>query len=213
MVGRVVPGPSDIAQRKDELRRRLLGARRARSPSDRAAAAHTNAAHLVAALDGTGVVCAYLPLPSEPLTADLLDTLVAAGTTVLVPVVAADAPLDWCRYPSPTADGPFGIHRPIGPRLGSAAVRTADAVLLPAFAVDRAGHRLGRGGGHYDRTLDLLDARRSGSGSGPGSGSGSVALIAVLFDDEIVADLPVGGHDQDVTAAVTPTAGIEYLRS
>ena len=203
-MGGVVAGPSDITQIKDELRRRLLGARRARSLSDRAAAASTNGAHLAVALAGTGVVCAYLPLPSEPLTADLLDTLVAAGTTVLGPVVAADAPLDWCRNPSPTAHGPFGIASPIGPRLGAAAVRTADVVLLPALAVDRAGHRLGRGGGHYDRTLGMLDTRRTGSGS--------VALIAVLFDDEIVAAVPVGGHDRDVTAAITPTTGIEHFR-
>src|SRR5439155_17399887 len=111
-------------------------------------------------LAGAAVVCGYLPLATEPLTTALLDRLVAAGTTVLVPVVTADAPLDWCRYPGPTTTSPFGIQEPTGTRLGPAKIRSADAVLLPALAVDATGARLGRGGGHYDRTLALLDADR-----------------------------------------------------
>jgi 5-formyltetrahydrofolate cyclo-ligase len=184
---------------KSELRRRMTAARRARSVAERSDAAARNGGHLADHLAGTPVVCAYLPLPTEPLATDLLDTLVASGSTVLVPVVTEGAPLDWCRYPAPTTAGAFGIAEPTGPRLGAHAIRSATAILVPALAVDRAGGRLGRGGGHYDRTLALLRWH-------------TPQLVAVLFDGEILDLVPAEAHDIPVGAAVTPATGVSYFR-
>ena len=196
---------ADVIGQKAALRRRLIAARRARPDPERAAAADTNEALLMELLAGSPVVCGYLPLPSEPLTANLLDRLVAGGTTVLVPVVIADSPLDWCRHPGPTAPGGFGIAEPTGPRLGPAAVRSARSILVPALAVDRAGRRLGRGGGHYDRTLALLAPDRGGM---PGPD-----LIAVVFAGELVDRLPVEAHDRPVGAVVAASDGIRRFPS
>ncbi len=193
----------DQAAQKNTLRRTISATRKSRSDGERSAAARANVEHLNALLAGSGVVCGYLPLASEPLSGELLDRLVAGGTTVLVPVVSADSPLDWCRYPGPTMPGSFGIAEPSGPRLGPDAARSADAILVPAFAVDREGRRLGRGGGHYDRTL----ARLTGEGALT-SGGQTQQLIAVLFDDEVIDIVPAEQHDKPVTAAVTPVAGI-----
>ena len=190
----------DLAQSKNVLRLELIAARRQRSDAARLAAAHANGEHLAVLLAGARIVCGYLPLGSEPLRVDLLDELVAAGATVLVPVVAPDAPLDWCSHPSPTVPGAFGIAEPAGPRWGPSAVTTADAILVPALAVDRSGSRLGRGGGHYDRTLALLADR------GP-------ELVAVLFDDELLDTVPTGRYDRAVTSAVRPSSGIHRFRS
>lgn len=201
---RVADPTDDPRARKDELRHGLIAARTARPASDRARAAAANGAHLAAGVPGGGVICAYLPLPSEPLAVALLDVLVGIGCVVLVPVVTADSPLDWCNYPSPSIRGPFGIAEPTGPRLGPSSVLRADVVLVPALAVDRSGHRLGRGGGHYDRTLALL---RSGETDDTGK-----SLIAVLFDDELLDLVPAENHDRPVTAVVTPTAGIRQFR-
>jgi len=196
---------------KTELRRALVGARRARSATDRIAAATRNSQHLAAVLSGAPVVCAFLPLPSEPLSIGLLEQLATTGTTVLVPVVASGAPLDWCRFPGPTSPGPFGIAEPSGRRLGPGAVTTATAILIPALAVDRAGRRLGRGEGHYDRALALLGMtaplRKTAQ-----PGTPLPQLIAVVFDDEIIAGVPVESHDVAVTAVTTPTGGLEYFR-
>ena len=189
---------------KVALRRRLIAARRARSEADRAAAARANELLLTDLLAGSATVCGYLPLPSEPLTTRLLDRLVASGTRVLVPVVIADSPLDWCVYPGPTAAGAFGIAEPTGPRLGPAAIRTANSILLPALAVDPAGGRLGRGGGHYDRTLELLDSEHCGN-TRP-------RLVAVVFADEILERLPVEPHDKPVDSAVAAADGIHHFR-
>ena len=179
-------------------------ARRARSQPDRSAARTAIAGHLWPRLLRCAVVCAYLPLPTEPLPPSLLDRLSAAGVQVLVPVVAADAPLDWTNYPTQTRSGPFGIAEPTGPRRRPAAITGADVVLVPALAADPDGHRLGRGGGHYDRTLALLPVRTSGAAR-------TTELIAVLFDEELLPRVPFGSHDVAVDAVVTPSGGLHSL--
>jgi 5-formyltetrahydrofolate cyclo-ligase len=68
---------------------------------------------------------------------------------------------------------------------------------MPALSVDRAGVRLGRGGGYYDRAL--LHARPD------------AVLVALVFDDEFVDELPAEPHDRRVTAVVTPSGGWQAL--
>ncbi len=85
-------------------------------------------------------------------------------------------------------------------------------VLVPALAVDRAGARLGQGGGYYDRMLAELarlvaqDRHRSGGVVGPSRGAGP-RLVAVVGDEELLpaGSVPVQRHDQPMTAAITPT--------
>ena len=199
---------NDAAARKQELRRLVIAARLSRSGADRAAAQAANVEHLFERLCRARVVCAYLPLATEPLSTALLDRLHGADVGVLVPVASSDAPLDWTTYPTATVVGAFGIAEPSGPRLGAVAVRTADVIVVPALAVDESGHRLGRGGGHYDRSLALLAGPPLPAGPLP-----SRELIAVLFDGEMVPELPAAAHDVRVTAVVTPTAGLVRLRS
>ena len=86
---------------------------------------------------------------------------------------------------------------PVGPRLGPTAIGTAEAVVVPAMAVDRSGVRLGRGGGFYDRAL--LHAR-------PGA-----LLVALVHDDEFLDELPVAAHDRRVGVVVTPSGGWQAL--
>lgn len=177
---------------KAAWRRRLLAAR-ATVPDEVRTAEATALVRHVAAL--RGLVCAYRPVGTEPGSTDLLDRLVATGCTVLLPVTGSPAALDWARYVPGTRfePGALGIPEPTGPRLGPAAVGEADAVLVPALAVDHRGVRLGRGAGWYDRSLAL--AR-------PG------ATIAVIRDDEYVPELPAEPHDLPVSAVLTPARGI-----
>ena len=190
----------EISAAKTRLRTRLIESRRDRSDAARQAARTANGAHLLAALADVTCVAAYLPLPTEPLGRQLLDQL-ASSCRVLVPVVTGASPLDWCEYPGPVRRGAWGIDEPVGPRLGPDTVAAADAVLVPALAVDPRGHRLGRGGGHYDRTLELR--ARLLAGVSPGQ------LIAVIYDDELLASVPFDGLDQPVSAVVRPTTGLQ----
>ena len=82
----------------------------------------------------------------------------------------------------------------------TSAIADADAILVPALAVDRDGHRLGRGGGHYDRTLAMLAGLHS-----------TPALIALIYDDELLPAVPFDELDQLVTAFVTPGSGLSQL--
>lgn len=197
----MLAGSQDVAAAKRALRPSLLAARRARPEADRERARAAVAAHLTDDLTGAGCVAAYLPLPSEPLGRDLLRTL-AARTRLLIPVVTGAAPLDWCLFTETTRSGQLGIEEPDGPRLGPQAIADADAVLVPALAVGPHGHRLGRGGGHYDRTLALRGELR---------GPAWDRLIAVVYDDELGLDVPHDDLDRPVTAAVTPSRGLISL--
>ncbi|AZI59362.1 5-formyltetrahydrofolate cyclo-ligase [Nakamurella antarctica] len=184
-------------------RERLIAARKARSNADRTVARNKVLAHLAAPLAEVDTVCAFLPLASEPLGIELLDLLVKFGVTVLVPVVTGAAPLEWSAYsPDEIAVGRLGISEPTGARLGELAVLEAAAVLVPALAVDRQGYRLGRGGGHYDRTLALIEMANLDY---------APALIAVVFDDELFDEVPSGVLDAPVTHVVSPDGGLKVL--
>ena len=192
----------EISAAKTRLRTRLIESRRGRSETARQAARAANDAHLLAALADVTCVAAYLPLPTEPLGLRLLDQL-ASSIRVLVPVVTEAAPLDWCEYPGPVRRGAWGSDEPVGPRLGPDTIAAADVVLVPALAVDPRGHRLGRGGGHYDRTLDLRARLLAGGSAGQ--------LIGVIYDDELVPSVPFDGLDQPVSAVVRPTTGLRAV--
>ena len=200
-------GDADLTTAKQQWRRRLLDRRRSLPDADRVAARLANADHLTAEVPAGSTVCAFLPLPSEPLDPVLLDVLADRGVRVLVPVVTGAAPLDWTDWSAArltdgsapqVRPGPVGIAELDAPRLGPAAVATADRVLVPALAVDRHGFRLGRGGGHYDRTLALLATltdRRP-------------PTVGVLYDDELVESVPHDDLDLPVDLVVTPGGGV-----
>ncbi|HYZ37892.1 MAG TPA: 5-formyltetrahydrofolate cyclo-ligase [Pseudonocardiaceae bacterium] len=186
---------------KWELRRRVLATRRAVPAAVRAAEAVALAAAAATGLplDRPGPVCAYWPVGTEPGSPELLDGLVRRGRRVLLPLVTEHGPLDWAEYTGARSlhPGPLGLREPAEPALGAAVIATAALVLVPALAVDWRGFRLGRGGGHYDRTLRL--AR-------PGT-----PLVAVVRDEEVLATVPAQPHDVPVTAALTPRQGLVAL--
>lgn len=180
------------------LRRRVLAARRAVPVAVREAESAALAAAALP-LERPGTVCAYWPVAGEPGSVELLDSLARRGCRVLLPLVAPLGPLDWADYSGAVSlrAGPLGLREPTGQPLGATVIATAVLVLVPALAVDRRGTRLGRGGGHYDRTLPL--AR-------PGT-----PLVAIVRDDELLTSLPAQPHDVPVNAAWTPGRGLQSL--
>ena len=183
---------------KDELREGLLFRRRARSVAERSAAADAVTVALLEGLRGVGTLAAFVPDPSEPGSGRLPDAYAELGGSVLLPVVPdRGRVLDWAVHTGDLEPGRFGLSQPVGPRLGPTAIQEADAIVVPALAVDRSGIRLGRGGGYYDRAL--LHARPD------------AVLVTVVFDDERVDELPRERHDRPVTAVVTPSGGWEDL--
>ncbi|GAA0619224.1 5-formyltetrahydrofolate cyclo-ligase [Kutzneria viridogrisea] len=183
---------------KQEWRKHLVSRRKAVPAEVREAEAQALARSAAALAWRAATVCAYVPVGSEPGSLALLDELRSAGRRVLLPVVTGAAPLDWGVYfgEDSLVPGPHGLREPSGLRLGPNAVANADAALVPALAVDQRGVRLGRGAGHYDRSL---------------AGVSGVPLIAVVRDEELVDLLPGEPHDVRMTAALTPGGGLVTL--
>ncbi len=85
--------------------------------------------------------------------------------------------------------GFYGITEP-DPALARAAdVSRLEAVIVPGVAFDRAGGRLGYGGGYYDRFLSRLPQRP--------------LLIGAAFSCQLVEDLPTEPHDHRLDLLVT----------
>jgi 5-formyltetrahydrofolate cyclo-ligase len=112
----------------------------------------------VGAIPDDAPVSGFWPIGSEIDLVPLLRALAARGHTVALPVVVGrDRPLAFraWREGDEMAEGPYGIREP----LESAAEITPQVLLVPLLAFDRAGYRLGYGGGFYDRSLAGLRAR------------------------------------------------------
>jgi 5-formyltetrahydrofolate cyclo-ligase len=176
---------------KAQLRSQLLTLRRSRpSPADDDAVRAT----LVDLAAGVPIVAGYAPLPGEPGGPELPDALAGACGLLLLPVLRPDRDLDWAPYRDRLVPGARGLREPPGKPAGPEAIGGAGLVIVPAVAADRRGVRLGRGGGSYDRAL----AR-----TGPGC-----LVVAVLYDREVLPEVPEQPHDRRVTAIVTPSGGL-----
>jgi 5-formyltetrahydrofolate cyclo-ligase len=141
-----------------------------------------------------GTVAAYYSVGTEPPTHSLVYALWKRGTYVLLPRVRQDGTLDWASYEGPDSLAPaaHGLLEPTAP--GGRLITSADLVIVPALAADRRGNRLGRGLGFYDRELPRV---------GP-----LIPTIALLYDGELLDELPAGPLDHPVRMVAQPTAGV-----
>ena len=183
------------------MRRRVVAARAAMSAEDRAAAGPMIRDHVLSLpqVAAAGTIAAYYSIGTEPASRSLVYALWKRGSYVVLPVLLPGGDLDWASYEGPDSlvPGPRGVLQPAEPPRGPATVSRADVVLVPAVAVGRSGHRLGRGGGSFDRALARVGEQ--------------VPSIALLYDDELVDEVPVDEHDQAVRAVARPGHGVTWL--
>jgi len=193
---------------KAALREQLLAARRRVADDVRATEARQLCERLEALqniVSSDSTVCAYVPVGAEPGSVEMLDVLLARCGRVLLPVARTDAddaalPMRWGEYrPTRLTAGRWGLLEPPEPWLPASALAEAGLVLVPALAVDRAGVRLGRGRGFYDRSLAARDPQ--------------ALLVAVVRDSELVDALPTESHDIPMTHALTPRGGLIALNA
>src|SRR3954468_15115656 len=189
------PGAAKSAAREHHLTRR-----QERPVAERTAAAAAITTALLRGLAGARTFAGYVPDPDEPGHGRLPAAFTQLGARVLLPVVPTESrQLAWAVDTGRLAPSRYGVLEPMGPRLGPTAIGAADVVVVPALAVARDGIRLGRGGGYYDRALQHVRS--------------NAVLVALVFDDELLDDLPIEAHDQPVSAVVTPSGGWQELRS
>jgi 5-formyltetrahydrofolate cyclo-ligase len=181
----------ELAERKAALRRTMAERRSVIAEPDAVRAGDAIAARLAAAPEV--VRCARLALYAashgEPSLGALAAWAAERRIETLWPRLAGDA-LEFaaCRADALVRGG-FAIPAPPAER-PSVALAAGDVVLLPALALDAAGRRLGRGGGHYDRAL--------AAAVGP-------LLVGVGYDWQLVGEVPAGPEDRRVDMVATET--------
>jgi 5-formyltetrahydrofolate cyclo-ligase len=182
---------------KQAVRSQILARRAAMADEERAAAARATRDALLERpeLEMAAGIAAYVAIGTEPPTSSLIFALWKRGAYVLLPRLLPDRDLEWATYEGPDSlvPGPYGLLQPTAPTRGVDGIKGADVVIVPALAVDHRGVRLGRGGGSYDRALARV---------GP-----AILTVTMLYDGEILDELPAEPHDQKVSAAVTPSGG------
>jgi 5-formyltetrahydrofolate cyclo-ligase len=144
----------------------------------------------IEARSGQEVVSGFYPVDSEIDVRPLLGRLAGDGWVPSLPVVIAKhQPLEFRRwYPGePTVMGRWEIPRPAD----SAALVEPDVLLVPMLAFDKAGYRLGYGGGFYDRTLALLRSRKK------------VLAVGAAYAAQEIDAVPRDGHDQPLDFIMT----------
>jgi len=181
--------PLGPREAKRSLRERILQARDALPAATRIGHAHAIIAGLRAREDfqRARTVLLSLAFRSEWETRPLFDVALALGKTVVVPRVnVGSRMLDL-----------YAIAEPLA-HCQSVAPSAIDWVLVPGVAFDESGHRIGYGGGYYDRLLPTLreDARR----------------IAGAFELQMIDRVPAAPHDLKVDAIVTELRTREELR-
>jgi 5-formyltetrahydrofolate cyclo-ligase len=137
------------------------------------------------------VVAGFWPMGTEIDIRPLLHALAERGHALALPVTPRRGqPLVFHRWRPGEAlvAGPLGTRQPAA---GTEAVRP-DWLLVPLLAFDRAGRRLGYGGGYYDRTLAAL----------PGADS-----LGCAFAAQEVPEVPAGPGDA-LLRRVATEAGI-----
>jgi len=177
---------------KAQLRAERLALRDAIPTDLRTAKSLDMAAHAgdaIAFEPGT-IVSGFLPIRSEvdprPLMAHLRDR----SARLCVPVILDKRTIIFRELVrgAELVPGTFGTFAP-GP---DAAELDPEIMLMPLAAFDAAGHRIGYGGGYYDRAIHRLHQK----GLRP-------KLIGIAFDCQEVASVPIEPHDIRLDAVLT----------
>src|SRR5450755_2167640 len=145
----------------DEKRQLRTEARARRSTLTRAGFAQAIAAFASQlALQKGAVVAGYHPIRDEADPRALMSALSQLGHPLALPVVAVARTAlifrPW-KTGDPLTPNAWGIGEP----LACAPDVVPAVILVPLLAFDATGHRLGYGGGYYDRTIDALPKVRT----------------------------------------------------
>ncbi|MBE6958808.1 MAG: 5-formyltetrahydrofolate cyclo-ligase [Ruminococcaceae bacterium] len=136
-------------------------------------------------------VYGYLPYNQEVRTVPILEQALRDGKRVAVPKVYGEemkfiylsdltqVETGYAGIPEPIADAPVGDD-------------PTALVLMPGLAFDREGHRIGYGGGFYDKFLSAEQTHPT---------------VALCYDFQLVEELPTEEFDIPVDEVIWPSKG------
>ncbi|MGQ0533107.1 MAG: 5-formyltetrahydrofolate cyclo-ligase [Caulobacteraceae bacterium] len=187
--------PAELEAAKADARLLMRAERAAIEPRDAALKLIENFPLELAKLSP---VAGYWPVGGEIDGRPLLAALAKARRTVALPRMETRAGparfLAWRGNEALTADA-FGVPSPpadgadLSPRL----------IFAPLLAFDRAGRRLGQGGGHYDRIISLYRAH------------GAIA-VGLAYAEQELGQVPAGPRDAHLDWVITPKEAIRCMR-
>ncbi len=142
--------------------------------------------YLMPLKEGT-VISLYWPVQNEIDCRLLLIDLERRGMVIALPVVVTpDSPLEFRRY-STGDDLERGVFNTRHPRRDAPKL-IPDIMIIPGLACDGDGHRIGYGGGFYDRTIARYN---------------TVRAIGFAFSGQIIDYVPRTDHDQELEAVIS----------
>jgi 5-formyltetrahydrofolate cyclo-ligase len=162
------------------------------SPAVRAVESIELCEQLKTQMPSASTILFFAPLPDELNVWPVLELSMALGVTCALPFFDAAKKTYGARVLNHLATeivtGKFGVREP-GSSCAEIALDKFDLVLVPGLAFDRAGNRLGRGRGFYDRLLVETSGIKCGVG----------------YDFQLLEKIPAEPHDAKVNFVVTPT--------
>lgn len=178
----------------------MKAVRDALAPTYRTAGSQALARLLVDTGDaGCAVISAFWAMGSEIDPRPLTDALRARGHPIALPVMMGKSePLAFRLW----VPGEVLVERMWGIREPAATSQAVepDVLLVPLLAFDRQGHRLGYGGGFYDRTLRRLRTRKP------------ISAIGVAFDEQEIDVVPYLDYDESLDWVLTPSRLVRCSR-
>lgn len=183
-------GGDRLKREKKAVRTAVRALRDAMSGADRRSATRAIARELLALpeIATASTVMVFASFGSEIGTVPIVDGLVGRGVRVALPrIEGGDIVPVRFRPGDAMVQAAFGMPEPAGGEIVESS--EIDVAVTPGLAFDRHGHRIGYGGGFYDRFF--AKARPD------------MAKIAVAFAVQVVDEVPHGAFDAAVDTIVT----------
>lgn len=184
---------SDLSDIKSKARKAAFARRKVAYDANLPGAA----GHLSEVLAGyRGVPLAgYMAMRTEIDPTPAMEEAAAHGPVCVPVIIGGGLPLRFSRWEPGVAlrDGPFGAQVPEVDDFFE-----PEILIVPLTAYDLQGGRLGYGGGFYDRTLEMLRAKRA------------TLAIGFAFSAQQADALPLESTDQPLDMIVTERGVIEF---
>ena len=174
---------TEVDRRKADLRASMMALRAAQDP----ALGSLLTEHILrdVALPPGARVAGVWPLPGEIDLRPLWHALHDRDYIVLLPQTTPRGEILQFRRWHP---GCGMVHERFGTQCPDGELDTPDIIFVPLLAFDRRGHRLGYGGGYYDRTLAAYP---------------EIPAIGFGYAAQEVEEVPCAPHDRQLPAIFT----------
>ena len=182
----------DISEQKKILRKEINARLATLSVEDRVNLSRVTVEKFLAhnVYKNSSIIMAYLSTLEEIQLQEFLSTALNDGKILAVPFISGR---EMYAAILPSLDAlEVGAYKILTIRRDVRKIIDAekiDCVIVPGIAFDVKGHRLGKGGGYYDKFLSrAFNAKK----------------VALAYDFQIVDNVPVEPHDLSVDFIITP---------